>query len=51
MDHSLRGYLSRRTNQELKQIILLYQHEEDESSRQVVALAMEILNNRQGKEQ
>ena len=51
MDHSLYGYLSRRTNQELERIILLFQQQDGYNNQEAVMLAREILNNRKREEQ
>ena len=47
MDHSVRGYLSRRTTGELKQILQLYWTDDpDEWEREVIGLVLEILYQR-----
>ena len=44
MDYSLYGYLSRRTKEELKQIIALYDHlRDDEYYKAILEMAEDIL--------
>lgn len=46
MDHSLRGYLERRTTEELRQMLAYYTDEESELCRLTAQMIREILQKR-----
>lgn len=52
MDHSLYGYLSRRSNEELEHFITLYWHlREDEFYKYILDMIEEILKERAATEE
>ena len=49
MDHSLRGYLERRTTEELENVLELYQDDDTDVGRDLFQIAQEILRRREAQ--
>ena len=48
MDHSVRGYLGRRTTKELMEVLRLYLNQEDDTQDQaVITIILDILRERE----